>query len=51
MCVLDKVKSRPIECFNQYELLTQLDYSNEVVCSSSNSDAQNDTLNVDVDLG
>ena len=55
-CVLDdvksgvKVKSRPIECFNQYEPLTQLDYSNETVSSSLNSDAQNDRVNVDVDL-
>ena len=45
-CVLDdvksevKVKSRPIECFNRYEPLTQLDYSNETVSSSLNSDAQ-----------
>ena len=56
-CVLDddvksgvKVKSRPIECFNRYELLTQMVYSNEAVSSSLNSDAQNDTINVDVDL-
>ena len=55
-CVLDdvksgvKVKSRPIECFNRYEPLTQLDYSNETVSSSLNSDAQNDSVNVDVDL-
>ena len=55
-CVLDdvksgvKVKSRPIECFNGYEPLTQLDYSNETVSFSSNSDAQNDTVNVDVDI-
>ena len=55
-CVLDdvksavKVKSRPIECFNRYEPLTQLDYSNETVSSSLNSDAQNDRVNVDVDL-
>ena len=45
-----KVKSRPIECFNRYESLTQLDYSNETVSSSLNSDAQNDRVNVDVDL-
>ena len=45
-----KVKSRPIECFNRYGPLTQLDYSNETVSSSSNSDAQNDKVNVDVDL-
>ena len=44
-CVLNdvksgvKVKSRPIECFNRYEPLTQLDYSNETVSSSLNSDA------------
>ena len=37
-----KIKSRPIECFNQYEPLTQLDYSNEIASSSLNSDAQND---------
>ena len=55
-CVLDdvksgvKVKSRPIECFNRYEPLTQLDYSNETVSSSLNSDAQNDRVNVAVDL-
>ena len=55
-CVLDDVKSgvkinsRPIECYNRYEPLTQLDYSNETVSSTSNSDAQNDSLNVDVDL-
>ena len=55
-CVLDddksgvKVKSRAIECFNRYEHLTQLDYSNETVDSSLNSDAQNDRVNVDVDL-
>ena len=55
-CVLDdvkngvKVKSRPIECFNRYEPLTQLHYSNETVSSSLNSDAQNDRVNVDVDL-
>ena len=55
-CVLDdvksgvKVKSRTIECFNQYEPLTQLDYSNETVSSSLNSDAQNDRVNVDVEL-
>ena len=41
-----KVKSRPIECFNRYEALTQLDYSNETVSSSLNSDAQNDRVNV-----
>ena len=45
-----KVKSRHIECFNRYEPLTQLDYSNETVCSSLNSDVQNDRVNVDVDL-
>ena len=39
-----------IECFNRYEPLTQLDYSNEAVSSSSNSDEKNDGLNVDVDL-
>ena len=33
-----------------YEPLTQLDYSNETVSSSLNSDAQNDRVNVDVDL-
>ena len=55
-CVLDdvksevKVKSRPIECFKRYEPLTQLDYSNETVSSSLNSDVQNDRVNVDVDL-
>ena len=43
-----KVKSRPIECFNPYEPLTQLDYSNETVRSSLNSDVQNDRVNVDV---
>ena len=45
-----KVKLRPIECFNRYEPLTQLDYSNKTVSSSLNSDAQNDGVNVDVDL-
>ena len=45
-----KVKSRPIECFNRYEPLTQLDYSNETVSSGLNSDVQNDRVNVDVDL-
>ena len=30
--------SMPIECLNRYEPLAQLDYSNEAVCSSSNSD-------------
>ena len=56
-CLLDDVKSGvkvksvpPIECFNRYEPLTQLDYSNETVSSSLNSDAQNDRVNVDVDL-
>ena len=55
-CVLDDVKSgvivksRPIECFNRYEPLTQLDYSNETGSSSLNSDVQNDRVNVDVDL-
>ena len=55
-CVLDdvksgiKVKSRPIECFNRYEPLTQLDYSNETVSSSLNSDVQNERVHVDVDL-
>ena len=55
-CVLDDVKSgvivksRPIERFNRYEPLTQLDYSNETVSSSLNSDVQNDRVNVDVDL-
>ena len=54
-CVLDDVKSgvkdksRPIECFNRYEPLTKLDYSNETVSSSLNSDVQNDGVNVDVD--
>ena len=45
-----KVKSRPIDCFNRYEPLTQLDYSNETISSSLNSDVQNDRVNVDVDL-
>ena len=45
-----KVKSRPIECFNTYEPLTQPDYSNETLSSSLNSDVQNDRVNVDVDL-
>ena len=55
-CILDdvksgvKVKSRPIECFNRYEPLTQLGYSNETVSSSLNNDAQNDGVNVAVDL-
>ena len=55
-CVLDDVKSgvivksRPIECFNRYEPLTQPDYSDETVSSSLNSDVQNDRVNVDVDL-
>ena len=45
-----KVKSRPIECLNRYEPLTPLDYSNETVSSSLNSDAQKYRVNVDVDL-
>ena len=56
-CVLDdgksgvKVKSRPIyRMFNRYEPLTQLDYSNETVSFSLNSDVQNDRVNVDVDF-
>ena len=55
-CVLDGVKSgvrfksMPIECFNRYEPLAQLDYSNEAVSSSSNSDKQNGSVYVDVDL-
>ena len=32
------------------EPLTQLDCSNEAVSSSSDSDAQNDRVNIDVDL-
>ena len=44
------VKSRPIECINRYEPITQLDNSNESVSSSLNSDVQNDRVNVDVDL-
>ena len=36
--------------FNPYEPLTQLDYSNETLSSSLNSDVQNDRVNVDVDL-
>ena len=49
-CVLDDVKSgvrfksMPIECFNRYEPLAQLDYSNEAVSSSSNSDKQNGSV-------
>ena len=43
-------KSMPIECFNRYEPLAQLDYSNEAVSSSSNSDKQNGSVYVDVDL-
>ena len=55
-CVLDDVKSgvrfksMPIECFNRYEPLAQLDASNEAVSSSSNSYEQNNRVNVDVDL-
>ena len=30
--------------------MSQLDYSNETVSSSSNSEAKNDSVNVDVDL-
>ena len=51
-CVLDdvksgvKVKSRPIECFNRYEPLTQLDYSNETVSSSLNRNKQERKLRV-----
>ena len=40
----DRFKSMPIECFDRYEPLTQLDYSIETVSSSSNSDEQNDRL-------
>ena len=40
----------PIECFNRYEPLAQLDYSNEAVSSSSNSDKQNGSVYVDVYL-
>ena len=43
-------KSMPIECLNRYEPLAQLDYSNEAVSSSSNSDKQNGSVYVDVDL-
>ena len=55
-CVLDDVKSgvrfksMHIECFNRYEPLAQLDYSNEGVSSSSNSDKQNGSVYIDVDL-
>ena len=54
-CVLDDVngvivKCRPINFFYRYEPLTQLDYSNETVSSSLNSDVQNDRVNVDLDL-
>ena len=55
-CVLDDVKSgvrfksMPIECFNRYEPLAQLHYSNLAVCSSSNSDKKNGSVYVDVDL-
>ena len=50
MLKVELKSSPPIECFNRYEPLTQLDYSNETVSSSSNSDVQNDRVNVDVDL-
>ena len=36
-----RFKSMPIECFNRYEPLAQLNYSNEAVSSSSNCDKQN----------
>ena len=45
-----RFKSMPIECFNRYEPLAQLDYSNEAVSSSSNSDKQNGSVYVDVNL-
>ena len=54
-CVFDDAKSgvrlnsMPIECLNRYEPLAQLDYSNEAVSSSSNSDEQN-VFRVYVDL-
>ena len=44
-----RFKSMPIECFNQYEPLEQLDYSNKAVSSSWNSDKQNGSVYVDVD--
>ena len=40
----------PIECLKRYEPLAQLDYSNEGVSSNSNSDKQNGSVYVDVDL-
>ena len=49
-CVLDDVKSgvrfksMSMECFNQYEPLAQLDYSNETVSSSSNNEKQNGSV-------
>ena len=55
-CVLDDVesgvrfKSMPIEYFNRYDPLAQLDYSNEAVSSSLNSDKHNGSGYVDVDL-
>ena len=45
-----RFKSMPIEYFNQYEPLALLDYSNEAVSSSSNSDKQNGSVYVVVDL-
>ena len=33
--------------FNRYEPLTQLDYSDDNVSSTLNSDAQNDRVNID----
>ena len=45
-----RFNSMPIECFNRYEPLAQLDYSNEAVSSSSNSANQNGSVYVDVNL-
>ena len=39
-----RFKSMPIECFNRYEPLAQLNYSNEAVSSSSNCDKQNGNI-------
>ena len=50
MLKLELDSTMPIECFNRYEPLAQLDYSNEAVSSSSNSDKLNVIVYVDVDL-
>ena len=37
MSVIDRFRSMPIECFNRYEPLAQLDYSNDMSSDSKSS--------------